>query len=123
MALAFITLEEAKQYSRIQHTALDATIIDLIEAASMAVKGYLKSTSPWAMELDDDGNEVEDSSGDTVPLQDSNGYIVRPQVKMATRMLVDRWLKHTHQANPAAHGYLPAEVVAILYPLRDPALR
>lgn len=120
--LAFVTLDQAKEYARIQHTALDDTIGDLIHAASAAVKGYLKSASPWAVELDDDGNPIEDSSGDTVRVEDSNGPVAKPQVRLATLMLVNRWLKYGHESTATDPGYLPPEVTAILYPLRDPAL-
>lgn len=124
MALAYVTTAEAKAYSRIQHSALDTTIALLIGSASASVKNYLGDFSPYDGERDDDDDFVLDSNYEPQPKLDSNGnQVVRDEVKLAVLMLVDRWLKFKPEENPTAHGYLPPEVISILYPLRDPVIR
>lgn len=122
MALAYVSLSDAKAYSRIQHAALDQTIDLLIEAASSAVKNYLGDFSPYEGERDEDDDYVIDSNYEPVIKLDGNGNrMVKPEVKMSVLFLVDRWIKQPK--GEQTPGYLPVEVVSILYPLRDPALR
>ena len=124
MALAYVSIIEQKEYSRIQHAALDDTITFLITAASAAVKNYLKDFSPYEGERNDDDDYVVDSNLEPENTLDSSGeQIVKPEVKMAVLFLVDRWIKQPQQASEQVPGYLPVEVTSILYPLRDPALK
>lgn len=124
MALAYVTTAEAKAFCRVQHTALDTTIELLIQSASATVKNYLNNFSPYEGERDDDDDYVIDSNYEPQPKLDSNGnQVVKAEVKTAVLILVDRWLNGRHREDPTAPGVLPAEVVALLYPLRDPALK
>lgn len=124
MSLAYVSLTEQKEYSRIQHTALDVTISTLIESCSAAVKDYLKEFSPYEVERNDDDDYVVDSNFEPVAKLDSNGtQVVRPQVKLAVMVEVDRYLKTPSGPDSPNQGYLSNASIALLYPLRDPALR
>jgi len=82
--LELVTREEAVAHLRIDGAADNDWLAILIPAISEAVAGWLKDS--WRLyvpETDGDGVVVVDSSGDPVPLEDSNGYVVRPAVKAA----------------------------------------
>jgi len=100
---AFVCLDDQKEYSRIQHDALDFTISTIIEAASANIKRYLKGTSPY--------EEYEDSSA--VP-------IVRAEVRLAVLVEVDRYLKLDTTKITAKDNYISDAAIALLYQLRDP---
>jgi len=115
-----VTLEQAKDHLQMDHDADDADITLKIHAASGAVVNYLKSSAdPY---FDSSGNVITDSSGDPeVPFE----------VKAATLILVAEMYKNREglTEDPIGgaaqitygYGYLPRSVVALLYPLRDPA--
>lgn len=115
----FITLEDAKFQCRVDAdiTIEDPLLNAFIEAASGAVINYLKETAEDF--VDSSGELIVDSSGnDAVPAE----------VKQAVRVLVAIFYRDREgeggMINPAFdRGYLPAPVTALLYPLRDPALR
>lgn len=124
MPIAYITTAEAKEFSRIQHAALDTTIGTLIEAASASVKNYLGDFSPYEGERNDDDDYVLDSNWEPQLKLDSNGLqVVKAEVKLAVMLLVDRWIKYQYSDNPVDYGYLPPEITSILYPLRDPVCK
>lgn len=112
--IMLVTLEQASDHlRRDMDDGAENDLILKIEGASGAVLNYLKSTSPYV--LDDAGLPVKD---------DDNVLIVRPEVKNATLLMVGYLYKN--RDNDEKHeyemGYLPRPVMALLYPLRDPAL-
>lgn len=122
--VAYVTLAEAKEYSRIQHSALDTTISTLIEAKSAAVKNYLGNFSPYEGERNDDDDYVLDSNYEPEPKLDSNGnQIVKPEVKVAVLIEVDRDINFKKAPIAAQTNYLSDAATALLYPLRDPQLK
>ncbi len=105
------TLSEAKAQLQMDHSDQDAHITLLIHAASGAVLNYLKR----------DLTELE--SDDTLEI-DSDGVIVmEDEVKLATLYLIGVMFRDRDgvDTNAWEHGYLPKPVIALLYPLRDPA--
>lgn len=122
MTVAYVSRDEQKAYSRIQHTALDDTIDLLIMACSAGVKNYMNDFSPYEGERNDDDDYVVDSNYEPEPKLDSNGaQVVRPEVKAAVLYWVDQHLKRKESADAA--GYPPSVVVQLLYSLRDPVIR
>ena len=115
--MMLVTLDEAKAQIQVDYEVSD-TLIELhVHAASAAVLNYLKDAQYNF--LDTSGELLTDSSG--IPVA------VPAEVKLATLVLVDDFFNHR---GPAAtdpvdaqygYGYLPRAVVALLYPLRDPA--
>lgn len=124
--MMYVTLARAKQHLNMDHDLDDPLIEAYIGAASEAVKNYLKSASPYEVERDSNDDPMFDSSGDPVYAVDSNGdKIVRYAVQAATLLQLGFLYKDRDEnANEAYDvGYLPKPVTALLYPLRDPALR
>jgi hypothetical protein len=123
-ALKFASLEEAKNYCRIQHCALDDTIDLLIMAASNAVKNYLKDFSPYQGERNADGDYVLDSNYEPeIELDNEGNRVVKAEVKLAVLYEVDRRLKFPNTETDQQMGYLSNVATGLLYPLRDPALK
>ena len=123
--MMYVTLEQAKHQLQMDHDDDDTLITSYVNAASKAVKNYLKSASPFEIERDAHGNLVLDSSGDPIYITDSQGaYIVSAEVQQATLLLVGYFYKDRDNNADGAYeqGYLPKPVTALLYPLRDPAL-
>lgn len=116
--VAFVTVMEQKEYSRIQHDALDMTIATVIEAKSAAVQNYLKDTSPYEATEEVDSGFDSGSSFDSV-----GGGVARAEVKLAVLVEVDRILNLKKNPMEAQTNYLSDAATALLYPLRDPALR
>lgn len=107
-----VTLERTKQALRIFHDDEDATLELYIGAASSAVINYLKDQAQPVIGLDDDGNLPATA---TVP----------DLVQLATIVMVGRIYEAPDNNDDKAFemGYLPWQVTALLYPLRDPAFR
>lgn len=112
MSVELVTLAEAKGHLRIVDSDGDADLTLKIRAASGAVLNYLKSGAD--VFLDSSGQTIPDSSGDPV---------VPDVVKLATLYLIGTYDRDRDGGDaPAVEpGYPPAPVVALLYPLRDPA--
>lgn len=122
--VAYVTLEEQKEYSRIQHSGFDTTILIMIEASSAAVKNYLKDFSPYEGERNDDDDYVLDSNYEPEIKVDASGnQIVKPEVKLAVMLEVDRHINMDKAKHPAQMNYLSDAAISLLYPLRDPALK
>jgi hypothetical protein len=124
--MMYVTLARAKQHLNMDHDLDDPLIEAYIGAASEAVKNYLKSASPYDVERDSNDDPVLDSSGDPIYAVDSNGgKIVRYAVQAATLLQLGFLYKDRDENADGAYdmGYLPKPVTALLYPLRDPALR
>lgn len=110
--MMLVTLAQAKGHLRVDFNDEDNDIELKIKAASAAVLNYLKSGA----------DSFLDSSGDVI--EDSNGPIVPAEVQAATLQLVGYFWKYRDGTPAGAFqmGYLPPDVTALLYPLRDPAL-
>lgn len=118
--MMYVTLSEAKDHCRVDHDADDFDLMTKIQAASSMVKGYLKTASAYEPQRDDDDDPILDSNGyPEVALDSSGNKTVRYEVRAATLILVQKLYDQEYEFNA---GYLPDEVVSILYPLRDPAL-
>lgn len=104
-----VTLSEAKTKLRIYHDDFDTQFALLISAASNAVVNYLDDRAEAVLDLD---------SGGEIP----SGVEVPEEVKVATLYLVDVMHRDSDAADEFKMGYLPAQVVSLLYPLRDPAI-
>ncbi|MEO8466249.1 MAG: head-tail connector protein [Gammaproteobacteria bacterium] len=107
-----VTLDEVKRRLQFNHDADDNDLMLIIEGASAAVLNYLKVPH----------TAYDDSSGE-VPV-DLNGTDVPAEVKNAVIMLTGILKRDPSGVNMAEweRGYLPAPVLALLYPLRDPAM-
>lgn len=115
--MMLVTLQEASDHLRRDTSDDDADLELKIHAASGAVRRYLKSASPY--EIDSSGNPVTDSSGEPVVL-----FEVRAAVLLMLGELYKSREGEQGGEIPTqwGYGYLPRPVVALLYPLRDPAL-
>ena len=123
--IPFVTLARAKEHLYVIEDADDALIAAQVAAASGAVQNYLKSSLPFAPEIDSNLQPVRDSNGAIVYARDSNGdRLIREEVQQATLILLGHFYKNRDDNPDSAFppGYLPAPCVALLYPLRDPAL-
>lgn len=122
MPIAYVSIAEQKEYSRIQHNALDALIATIIEAASAAVKNYLKDYSPYEGERNSDDDFIRDSNYEPkIFLDSSESQVVKSVVKLAVMYEADIAIKGRERKGQ--HGYLDEYTVSLLYPLRDPALQ
>ena len=123
--MMYVTLDRAKEHLSMDHSSDDNLITVYIQAASGAVKNYLKSASPYEVERDSNDDIILDSSGDPIYVTDSSGdKEVSYPVQAATLLMVG-FLYKDRDENPDSafdRGYLPKPVTALLYPLRDPAL-
>lgn len=123
--MKYVTLARAKQHLNMDHDEDDNLIEVYVQAASGAVKNYLKSASPYEVERDSNDDPILDSSGDPMYVVDSAGdKLVSYPVQAAVLLMVGFLYKDRDEnANRAYEmGYLPKPVTALLYPLRDPAL-
>lgn len=124
--MMYVTLERGKQHLNMDHNLDDVLITAYIGAASEAVKNYLKSASPYEVERDSNDDPILDSSGDPIYVVDSSGdKVVRYAVQAATLLQLGFLYRDRDENSDGAYemGYLPKPVTALLYPLRDPALR
>lgn len=126
--MMLITLQEAKDHLRADHDYDDADITLKIKSASSAVLQYLKGSPIGEPERDEQGKEQTDSNGQVIYQYDSNGLIIRWQIKAAVCLLLGEFYKNRDATQDGevqpqwGYGYLPRPVIALLYPLRDPAL-
>lgn len=124
--MMYVTLARAKQHLNMDHDLDDVLIEAYIGAASGAVKNYLKSASPYEVERDSNDDPILDSAEDPIYVVDSSGdKVVKYEVQAAVLLMLG-FLYKDRDENPDQafqQGYLPKPVTALLYPLRDPALR
>lgn len=124
--MMYVTLERGKQHLNMDHDLDDVLIEAYIGAASGAVKNYLKSASPYEVERDSNDDPILDSSGDPIYVVDSSDdRVVKYEVQAAVLLMLG-FLYKDRDENPDSafdRGYLPKPVTALLFPLRDPALR
>lgn len=119
-----VTLQQARDQIRSDTNADDAHLTLNIHAASGAVMNYLKSTRPYVVDVDSNGDPVLDSFGDIVYFHDSAGdLLVLPEVQQAVLYLLGVFYRDRdgQEMTDWQQGYLPMPVIALLYPLRDPA--
>lgn len=117
--MMLVTLQQASDHLRRDTSDDDNDLTLKIHAASAAVLNY----------LDEGAESFLDSAGDV--LVDSNGDPtgVPFEVQAATLLLIGEFYKNRGGMQEGeidqkwGYGYLPRSVVALLYPLRDPALR
>lgn len=125
-----VTLQEASDHLRRDTDYDDDDLTLKIHAASAAVMNYLKRDSlAYEPERDSSGEIVRDSNGWPVPMLDSSDEpVVRFEVKAATLLMIGELYKNREGEQGGeiptqwGYGYLPRPVVALLYPLRTPAL-
>lgn len=123
--MMYVTLARAKQHLNMDHDEDDTLIEVYVQAASGAVKNYLKSASPYEVERDSNDDPILDSSGDPVYIVDSNDDKLVSYPVQAAVLLMVGFLYKDRDENPDQAfqaGYLPKPVTALLYPLRKPAL-
>jgi len=123
--MMYVTLARAKQHLNMDHDEDDTLIEVYVQAASGAVKNYLKSASPYEVERDSNDDPILDSSGDPVYVVDSSGDKLVSYPVQAAVLLMVGFLYKDRDENPDQafqQGYLPKPVTALLYPLRKPAL-
>ena len=122
--MMYVTLARAKQHLNMDHDQDDNLIEVYVQAASGAVKNYLKSASPYDVERDSNDDPILDSSGDPIYVTDSSGDKLVSYPVQAAVLLMVGFLYKDRDENPDQafqQGYLPKPVTALLYPLRDPA--
>lgn len=79
-----VTIDQARSHLRTDTAADDIWLETWIPAVSGAVLSWLKQDwRAYVAETDAEGNVIEDSNGDPIPLEDSNGPVVKPVVKAA----------------------------------------
>ena len=123
--MMYVTLARAKQHLSMDHDEDDTLIEVYVQAASGAVKNYLKKASPYEVERDSNDDPILDSSGDPIYAVDSSGDKLISYPVQAAVLLMVGFLYKDRDENPDqafAQGYLPKPVTALLYPLRKPAL-
>lgn len=123
--MMYVTLERAKAHLNMDHDEDDTLIEAYVQAASGAVKNYLKSGSPYEVERDSNDDPILDSNGDPEYIRDSNDdKVVAAVVQSAVLLLIGHFYKDRDENPNGAFeaGYLPKPVTALLYQLRDPAL-
>jgi len=107
-----ISLEAAKADLQMDHAEDDEDITRKIQQASVIVMNYLK------LPLD----HYADSFG-AIPTEDSsNEPDVPHEVRAATTLMLRELYGDAKQRTQWRPGYIPDAVMALLYPLRDPAI-
>ena len=125
------TLEEARSHIRTDSDADDAWFAVWIPAISQAVLSWLKDDwRAYEPSLDPEGNVIEDSNGDPIPAEDSNGPIVKPMVRAAALIELAQQYRFRDGSEAAAvpshwgHGYvLGAGATSLLTSVRKTTVR
>jgi hypothetical protein len=121
-----VTLDEARDHLMVDNTAVNSWLGIMIPAISGAVLSWLKDDwRAYVPLLDSNGDPLEDSDGDEIPQEDSNGPIVKPVVKAATLVELASQFRFRDGDGAAAvpshwgHGYvLCAGATSLLAGLR-----
>lgn len=115
-----VSLERTKARLRFDTNAEDVDLTFMIEAASQMVLNYLKVDESYfaGSEYDTDGVWPADTDGVLI------GADTYPEVQTATIYLAGMLKRDPDgaEAEKWQQGYLPFPVMAMLYPLRDPAI-
>jgi hypothetical protein len=121
-----VTMEQARNHLRTDSAADDDWLEMMIPAISGAVLSWLKQDwRAYVPETDADGDVIVDSNGDPIPLEDSNGMTVKPQVMAAVLVELGQQYRFRDGSDAAAvpshwgHGYvLGAGATSLLASLR-----
>ena len=125
------TLEEARSHIRTDSDADDAWFAVWIPAISQAVMSWLKDDwRAYEPSLDSEGNVIDDSNGDPIPAEDSNGPIVKPMVRAAVLIELAQQYRFRDGSGAApvpshwGHGYvLGAGATSLLVACRKATVR
>jgi hypothetical protein len=108
-----VTLEQARTHLRTDSDADDAWLELMITVVSAAVFSWLKDEwRAYVPATDAEGNVIEDSNGDPIPFEDSNGYTVKPLVAGAVLVELAQQYRFRDGSDAAAvpshwgHGYI-----------------
>lgn len=109
----FVSLNQVKTRLRIDNDAEDADITDMIEQCTAVIIAYLKMPGAYQ---DTSGTVQNDSNGDPVG--------VPKEVQLSTLLLIGYMYRDRDGADIAQwqQGFLPWQVTAPIYHLRDPAM-
>lgn len=122
-----VTVADARAQLRVDDTSADVWLAIWIPAVSDTVARWLKdSWRLYVTELDENGDPVIDSSGDQVPVADSNGdYEVKPSVRAAVLIELASQFRFADGdgvatvPTEAGHGYVLCNAAtSLLAPLR-----
>ena len=121
-----VTIEQARTHLRTDTAADDAWLEMMIPAISGAVLSWLKQEwRAYVASTDAEGNVIEDSNGDPIPFEDSNGPVVKPVVMAAVLVELGQQYRFRDGSDAAAvpshwgHGYvLGAGATSLLSALR-----
>jgi hypothetical protein len=121
-----VTMEQARNHLRTDSAADDDWLEMMIPAISGAVLSWLKQDwRAYVPETDAEGDVIVDSNGDPIPLEDSNGMTVKPQVMAAVLVELGQQYRFRDGSDAAAvpshwgHGYvLGAGATSLLSSLR-----
>ena len=87
--MMYVTLARARAHLNMDHDDDDTLINVYIQAASGAVKNYIKSASVYEVDRDTNDDPILDSNGDPTYVLDSSGdKIVRFEVEAAVLILI-----------------------------------
>lgn len=114
------SIDDARNHIRTDSDADDAWFAVWIPAISQAVLSWLKES--WRAY---ESSGLEDSNGDPIPAEDSNGPIVKPMVRAAVLLELAQQYRFRDGSGAAAvpshwgHGYvLGAGATSLLVALR-----
>ncbi|MGB1215875.1 MAG: head-tail connector protein [Pikeienuella sp.] len=105
--LALVTIKQAKEKLRYLHSEDDKQVESMIFAASAAVVDYLDGQASTVLDLDSNGDLVDD-------------FVVPAEVERATLAVIDALDGGTWE--PPRPGALPYIAEMMLYRLTDPPL-
>lgn len=116
---ALVTLEQAKAHLRVDDPFEDNDLTLKIEAASGLVLNHMKGRTIFDPERNPGGSVVLDSSGAVVYTT-----AVRAEIRYAVLLLVGYMFRarDNDKDQEFTGSSLPRPIIAILNPLRDPAL-
>jgi hypothetical protein len=125
-----VTLQQARDHLRIDNDADDAWLATWIPAISQAIGTWLKDEwRAYELSRDADGELLLDSSEEPIPLEDSNGPIVKSVVTAACLVELAQQFRYRDGSEAAAvhshwgHGYvLGAGATSLLSGLRKSTL-
>lgn len=123
-----VSMEMARSHLKIDGTDDDAWLETWVPAASDAVLLWLKDDwRAYEHEVDSSGNVVVDENGTPVPVEDSNGPVVRAAVQAATLIELGVMYRYRDGDGPqqptVGHGYvLCPRATSLLAALRRPTL-